>query len=48
MNIGKDKFVVLGVGQIQHRKGVLDFVEVAKEFPELQFVWAGGLLFELG
>ena len=31
-NIDKKKFVVLGAGQIQNRKGVLDFVEVAKNY----------------
>lgn len=43
--LSKDKFVVLGVGQIQTRKGVLDFVEVAKALPEVEFVWAGGFSF---
>lgn len=43
--ISKDKFVVLGVGQIQTRKGVLDFVEVAKALPDIEFVWAGGFSF---
>lgn len=37
--------VVLGVGQIQTRKGILDFVEVAKQLPETEFVWAGGFSF---
>lgn len=45
MEIAEDKFVVLGVGQIQNRKGVLDFVEVAREFPEVKFIWAGGFSF---
>lgn len=40
-----DDFVVLGVGQIQTRKGVLDFIEVAKALPQVQFVWAGGFSF---
>ena len=44
-NFGEDKFVVLGAGQVQHRKGVLDFVEVAKKLPDIQFVWAGGFSF---
>ena len=43
--IDKDSFVVLGCGQIQTRKGVKDFVEVAKKNPEIQFVWAGGFSF---
>lgn len=41
----KDRFIVLGVGQVQNRKGVLDFIEVAKKNPELFFVWAGGFSF---
>lgn len=45
MKIAEDKFVVLGVGQIQNRKGVLDFVKVAKKFPELKFIWVGGFSF---
>ncbi len=44
-NISEDAFVVLGVGQVQTRKGVLDFVEVAKKLPHIQFVWAGGFSF---
>lgn len=43
--IARDAFVVLGVGQVQTRKGVLDFVEVAKKLPDIQFVWAGGFSF---
>ena len=44
-NIDKDKFVVLGCGQVQTRKGVLDFVEVAKNNPDCEFVWCGGFSF---
>ena len=44
-NIDKKKFVVLGAGQIQNRKGVLDFVEVAKKLPNIEFIWAGGFSF---
>ncbi len=44
-NIPIEKFVVLGVGQVQSRKGILDFIEVAKNLPNLQFVWAGGFSF---
>ena len=40
------RFTVLGVGQVQHRKGVLDFVEVAKKLPSIDFVWAGGFSFK--
>lgn len=43
--IAEDAFVVIGVGQVQMRKGVLDFVEVAKKLPEVNFVWCGGFSF---
>ncbi len=41
----EDKFTVLGVGQLQKRKGLLDFVEIAKKMPDIHFVWAGGFSF---
>jgi len=44
-DIENDKFVVLGVGQVQTRKGVLDFIEVAKKLPDVEFVWCGGFSF---
>jgi 1,2-diacylglycerol-3-alpha-glucose alpha-1,2-galactosyltransferase len=40
------RFTVLGVGQVQHRKGIVDFVEVAKHLPDIDFVWAGGFSFK--
>ena len=43
--VDKDAFVVLGCGQVQTRKGVLDYIEVAKRNPDLTFVWAGGFSF---
>lgn len=43
--IDPDAFVVIGVGQVQTRKGVLDFVEVAKQMPDITFVWSGGFSF---
>ena len=36
------EFVVLGVGQLEGRKGVDDFLDIAEVFPEVKFVWAGG------
>ena len=44
-NIDENKFVVLGAGQVQTRKGVLDFVKVAEKLPDVEFVWAGGFSF---
>lgn len=41
----KDDFIVMGAGQVQTRKGVMDFVEVAKKMPDVKFVWAGGFSF---
>ena len=38
-------FIVMGAGQVQTRKGVMDFVEVAKKMPDVKFVWAGGFSF---
>ncbi|MDY6392868.1 MAG: glycosyltransferase family 4 protein [Bacilli bacterium] len=43
--VDKDAFVVLGCGQVQTRKGVLDYIECAKHNPDLTFVWAGGFSF---
>ncbi|MDB5111695.1 MAG: 1,2-diacylglycerol-3-alpha-glucose alpha,2-galactosyltransferase [Mucilaginibacter sp.] len=34
--------LVLGVGQLQERKGVEDFIDIAAGIPESKFVWAGG------
>lgn len=42
LGLPDDAVVVLGVGQIQGRKGVETFLEVSRAFPELNFVWAGG------
>lgn len=44
-DIGKDDFVVIGVGQVTMGKGVIDFVEVAKQCPQVKFLWCGGFSF---
>lgn len=44
--IDNDKFVVLCAGQLQKRKGIFDFIEVAKQMPDVEFVWAGGFSFK--
>lgn len=44
-NIPLDKFIVLGVGQVQSRKGIMDFIRVANSLPQIQFIWAGGFSF---
>lgn len=43
--IPEDRFIILGVGQVQTRKGVLDFVEIARQMPDAYFIWAGGFSF---
>ena len=39
----KDDKVIMGVGLYLKRKGILDFVELAKRLPEYQFIWFGYL-----
>lgn len=46
LGLKDDEFVVLGVGQLQARKGVEDFISVAEALPEAKFVWAGGRPFK--
>ena len=45
LGIKPDRFVVFGAGQVQERKGVYDFVKLAEEMPDVQFIWAGGFSF---
>lgn len=40
-----ERFTVVCAGQLQKRKGVFDFAEIARAMPELQFVWAGDYTF---
>ncbi len=47
LGINEDAFVVLGVGQLQARKGVEDFVDVSEQVPEAEFVWVGGRPFKM-
>jgi 1,2-diacylglycerol-3-alpha-glucose alpha-1,2-galactosyltransferase len=42
LGLSENDFVVLGVGQIEGRKGVEDFLDIAEAIPEAKFVWAGG------
>jgi 1,2-diacylglycerol-3-alpha-glucose alpha-1,2-galactosyltransferase len=42
LHLADDAFVVLGVGQLQGRKGVDDFLDIALACPDLTFVWVGG------
>jgi len=42
LNLNGDKKVILGVGQLQSRKGLEDFLDIAEALPEAIFVWVGG------
>lgn len=44
-HLPEDRFIVLCAGQLQKRKGVLDFIEIAKKLTAIQFVWAGDFSF---
>lgn len=43
--VDSQRFTILGIGQIQERKGLFDFIKLARNNPELQFIWAGGFSF---
>lgn len=42
LGVSETETLVLGVGQLQGRKGVEDFLDVAAAIPEATFVWVGG------
>lgn len=42
LGLEKDEFVVLGVGQLEGRKGVETFLDIAEAIPNATFVWVGG------
>lgn len=46
LDIKKNDFVVLGNGQVQPRKRLDIFVKMAKELPEITFIWVGGIPFK--
>lgn len=39
------KFVVLCCGQTQPRKGLYDFLQIAEDNPDFEFIWCGGFTF---
>lgn len=45
LHISSDDFVVVGVGQVQPRKRIDLFVKMAKENPDVMFIWVGGIPF---
>ena len=44
--LNPDKFTVVSAGQLQMRKGVLEFIDLATKMPDIQFVWAGNFAFK--
>ncbi len=42
LGLKEGEFCVMGVGQLETRKGCEDFVKIAKEIPNAQFRWIGG------
>ena len=40
-SLSRDDKIVLGVGMLFERKGILDFFEVARALPEYKFIWFG-------
>lgn len=40
-NLSKDDKVIIGIGLYIERKGIVDFVELAKRLPEYKFIWFG-------
>jgi 1,2-diacylglycerol-3-alpha-glucose alpha-1,2-galactosyltransferase len=47
LGISPDKFVVVGCGQVQPRKRVDIYIDLAKRLPDIQFIWLGGMPFKL-
>lgn len=41
----EEAFTVLCVGQLQTRKGVMEFLKIAERLPHMQFAWAGSFAF---
>ncbi len=41
--IGEDQQVILTVAQLTPRKGLYDFLEIARHMPDSTFLWVGGL-----
>jgi len=46
LKVKKEEFVVLGIGQVQPRKRLDIFVKMAKELPDVTFIWIGGIPFK--
>ncbi len=40
-NLAKDQEVIINVGHLIERKGILNFIDLAKSMPNTQFIWFG-------
>lgn len=47
LGLPRRTFMVVGNGQVQPRKGITDFIALAKQNPDMHFVWVGGVPFGL-
>lgn len=47
LGIEKNTKLILNVAQLTPRKGVYDFVEIARQNPNMQFLWIGGMPFSI-
>lgn len=41
----KDDFIVVSIGQLHKGKGVLDFIDIARNNKDIKFLWIGGFNF---
>lgn len=46
-DIKEDELLVLTVAQRTPRKGIYDFLQLAKNYPEIKFLWIGGFPYNL-
>lgn len=44
-HVPMDSFIVLCAGQLQKRKGFFDYIELARQMPDVTFLWAGAFAF---
>jgi 1,2-diacylglycerol-3-alpha-glucose alpha-1,2-galactosyltransferase len=42
LGVDENGFMIIGVGQVQPRKGIEDFIDIAEAVPEATFIWVGG------
>lgn len=47
LGLDQDRFIIIGNGQIQPRKRFDTFVRIARDMPDAQFIWIGGIPFKL-